>query len=116
MSEPMAELRKSVERFREVAGMGSLVNPAFGRELRRLRLERGVSLRSFAGRVGVSPTFVSRVETLDADPPGEPVIRTMARELGVDEYEMLRLAGKLPSELTARLLKMPTDRWHELLG
>ena len=79
--------------------MPPLPDPTFGYELRRLRLERGVSLRSFAGQVGVSPGFVSRVENGQGTPPSAETIVKMARVLSVDAFHLTFLAGKLPPVL-----------------
>ncbi len=42
----------------------------FGERLREKRIEKGFSLRRFAQRVGVSPTYLSQVED-DPRPPGK---------------------------------------------
>jgi transcriptional regulator with XRE-family HTH domain len=71
----------------------------FGATVRKLREQQGISLRKFAEQVGISPTFVSKVERGDFAPPGEEKVRRMARLLGQDEDSFLALAGKVSSDL-----------------
>ncbi|HEY7969404.1 MAG TPA: XRE family transcriptional regulator [Candidatus Limnocylindrales bacterium] len=59
-----------------------------GDHLRQVRLGRGLSLRALAGRVGVSPSLVSQVETGRA----RPSVRTLyaiVSELGISLDELL---------------------------
>jgi transcriptional regulator with XRE-family HTH domain len=61
---------------------------AIGGHLREVRLARGLSLRALAGRVGVSPSLVSQVETGRA----RPSVRTLyaiASELRISLDELL---------------------------
>lgn len=95
--------------------MPPLVDPEFGAELRRLRKAKNVSLRRLAELACVSPTLVSKVENGHVSPPSESAIRRMARAIEADEYELLKLAGKLPSEVVAVLLESPTETWRRLL-
>src|SRR6478735_10244113 len=59
-----------------------------GDHLRQVRLARGLSLRALAGRVGVSPSLISQVETGRA----RPSVRTLyaiASELRISLDELL---------------------------
>jgi transcriptional regulator with XRE-family HTH domain len=59
-----------------------------GDHLRQVRLDRGLSLRALAGRVGVSPSLISQVETGRA----RPSVRTLyaiVSELGISLDELL---------------------------
>jgi transcriptional regulator with XRE-family HTH domain len=53
-----------------------------GEEIKKRRLERGVSLREFARRVGVSAPFVTDLEA-GRRHPGAEVLGRIARELDV---------------------------------
>lgn len=46
-----------------------MVGATFGQRLRERRIAKGYSLRKFAELVGVSPTYLSRVEQGNVDPP-----------------------------------------------
>ncbi len=72
----------------------------FGSVLRARRVEKGFSLRKFAEKVGVSPTYLSLVETGQA--PYQPTvdrIKKMAELLGADADEWIQLAGRVSDEL-----------------
>lgn len=71
-----------------------------GSVLRARRVEKGFSLRKFAEKVGVSPTYLSLVETGQA--PYQPTvdrIKKMAELLGADADEWIQLAGRVSDEL-----------------
>ena len=75
---------------------------AFGKRLRELRHEKGFTLRQLADLASVDFTYLSKVEN-DRLPytPAADTIRTLARALGADPLDLLRLANKLPQELQA---------------
>jgi transcriptional regulator with XRE-family HTH domain len=78
----------------------ALARNKFGSVLRARRVEKGFSLRKFAEKVGVSPTYLSLVETGQA--PYQPTvdrIKKMAELLGVDADEWIQLAGRVSDEL-----------------
>lgn len=86
-------------------------NRAFGEYVRRLREEKkrsdpSFSLRQFAAAVGVSPTFLSRMENGEFDPPGPDKIIRMAELLGVEKDDLLRMADKTDPEL-ADMVRSP---------
>lgn len=61
-----------------------------GQEVRRLRLEAGVTLRGLAARLGVSPAHLSDIEH-DRRRPSERLLRKIAHELRATgaSYEVL---------------------------
>ena len=84
----------------------------FAEHLRRARLQRAekdarFSLRQLAGRVGIEPSYLSKIERAEQPPPGEGVIRKLAVELGEDEDVLLALAGKVSTELLAIIRARP---------
>ena len=87
-------------------------NKTFGdriRELRekRKRIDPNFSLRKFATAAGISPTFLSRIERGDFDPPKAEKIIGMAELLGVDADQLLALANKVDPELTEIIQEKP---------
>ena len=87
-------------------------NPKFGKRIRELREAKmkddaSFSLRKFAERVGISATFLSRVETGEFDPPKADKIIKMAELLGVNQDELLALANKIDPELGGIIQKEP---------
>jgi len=80
-------------------------NKAFGNRIRGLREEKrktdpSFSLRQFAEKVGISPTFLCKVETGEFDPPSAENIKRMANLLDCDADELLALAGKVDPALS----------------
>lgn len=65
------------------------------------------SLRQVAGRVGIQPSYLSKVERGQVAPPSEETIVKIAGELGEDPDVLLALAGKVSSELQAIIRKRP---------
>ncbi len=77
---------------------------AFGEHIRDLREARRVqdsafSVRQLAARVGVEPSYLSKVERGVEPPPSEPRILALAAELGEDPDVLLAIAGKVSAEL-----------------
>lgn len=82
-------------------------------EFIRLKRERlrerdaSFSLRQVAGRVGIQPTYLSKLERGELDPPSEETSRRIAVELGEDADLVLALAGKVSSDLQSIIRKRP---------
>ncbi|MCL4199411.1 MAG: helix-turn-helix transcriptional regulator [Phycisphaerales bacterium] len=80
----------------------------FGTMLREKRLEKGYSLRRFAEMIGVSPTYLSLVETGNADyPPAADRVKKMAELLGADPEIWIALAGRVSNESKETILDQP---------
>ena len=74
----------------------------FGQYLRQQREAKSAkefSLRRVAGRVGIEPSYLSKIERGEQPPPGEDTIRRIAEELGEDSDILLALAGKVSTDL-----------------
>ena len=87
---------------------GSLMR--FSERVRVLRTSRGLSQRALGQMIGVSFTYVSKIENerLDfGDYPSEELICKLARALDVDEDELLILAKKIPVAIRERLFERP---------
>jgi transcriptional regulator with XRE-family HTH domain len=87
-------------------------NPRFGKLIRRLREKKKktdptFSLRQFAQAVGLSATFISKMETGDYAPPAAAKIQKMAELLDYDPDELLALAGKMDPELGDIIREQP---------
>jgi len=84
----------------------------FGNYLRQKRerlllSDKRFSLRQVAGRVGIEPTYLSKIELGDLAPPSEQVIRKLATELGENPDILLALGGKVSQDLKEIILKRP---------
>jgi transcriptional regulator with XRE-family HTH domain len=72
----------------------------FGTRMRKLRRDRGLTLRTFAEAAGVDHTYLSKIEkNKPGFKPGAETVRALASALEADSLELLMLAGKVPPEL-----------------
>lgn len=71
------------------------------------RTDTRFSVRQVAQRVGVEPSYLSKVERGEVAPPSEATIVKLARELGEDPDVVLALAGKVSSELQGVIRQRP---------
>jgi transcriptional regulator with XRE-family HTH domain len=82
----------------------------FGKRVRELRNARNLSQRAFGQLIGVSHTYVSKIENgkLDfGDYPSEELIVKIAAALEADEDELLLLARKIPDQIKNRVFERP---------
>ena len=74
----------------------------------RLRAsDAAFSLRRVAARIGVEPSYLSRVERGEEAPPSEARVRALAETLGDDPDVLLALAGKVSSDLQEAIRRRP---------
>lgn len=77
---------------------------------RRERLrehDRRYSVRKVAERVGVQPSYLSKVERGEVAPPSEDTLVRLARELAVEPDLLLAMAGKVSSDLLEVIRRRP---------
>ena len=84
----------------------------FGDFLRRQREARlagdaEFSVRRFAARVGLEPSYLSKIERGVAAPPSEATIRRIAGALAFDADVLLALAGKVAADLQESIRRRP---------
>jgi HTH-type transcriptional regulator, competence development regulator len=82
----------------------------FGERLRELRLAKKLTLRSLSEKVGVTFTYLSKIENHKlsfGEFPGDDLIRRLAVALDADPDELLLLAEKIPDALRRRILQRP---------
>jgi len=87
--------------------MAESLAESFGRTIRALRKAGGISQRELAERAGIDFTYLSKIENDRMPPPSESTIRAMAQVLQTDADELIRLAGKVPSDLAEYLIGEP---------
>lgn len=82
----------------------------FGERIRELRKTKGFSQRALGEKVGVSFTYISKIENekLDfGDYPSEELIGRLAKALDADVDELLVLAEKVPEPIRRRVMERP---------
>jgi HTH-type transcriptional regulator, competence development regulator len=81
----------------------------FGALVRRERVAKEIGLREMAKMIGVSPTYLSKIERGDFDPPAEDKVRKIAEIIDRDPDELLALAGRVASDLTDIIRQRPRE-------
>ncbi|QDT34016.1 helix-turn-helix domain-containing protein [Thalassoglobus polymorphus] len=82
----------------------------FGEVLREARIAKGFSLRKFAEKVGISPTYLSLVEQGKVEsPPTADRVKRMAELLEENADQWIALAGRVPGDLSEIIQKQPTE-------
>ena len=89
-----------------------VVHMTFGEFIRsvrdkRFKEDRSFSVRQVAQRIGVEPSYLSKIERDQVAPPSEATIRRLAGELGEDADLLLAMAGKVASDLRSIILQRP---------
>jgi transcriptional regulator with XRE-family HTH domain len=82
----------------------------FGQRIRDLRKAKNLGQRALAEAVGVSFTYISKIENhrLDfGDYPSDELIVKLAKALDADPNELLVLAEKVPEPIRRRVLERP---------
>ena len=71
------------------------------------RSDKRFSLRQVAVRIGIEPSYLSKIERGDVAPPSEATTVRLARELGEDPDVILALGGKVSGDLQGIIRKRP---------
>ena len=90
----------------------------FGERVRQLRTEQKLTQRDLAAKIGVSDTYISKVENENlhfGDFPSEKFIHKLADVLDADEEELLLLADKVPAGIRKRVRERP-EAFRTLAG
>ena len=81
----------------------------FGALVRRKREAKEIGLREMAKMIGVSPTYLSKVERGEFPPPAEDRVKAIAEIIGGDPDELLALAGRVASDLSDIIKRNPRE-------
>ena len=74
---------------------------AFGMQLRRVREVHEESLRTFGRRIGLSPSFINKLERGEVGPPKRSTIVSIAETLHTPAAPLLLAAGYVPDSNAA---------------
>ena len=74
-------------------------------ELRKT--DRDFSVRKVAARIGVEPSYLSKIERGEQAPPSETKIVALAEVLDENPDVLLAMAGKVSSDLQEAIRKRP---------
>lgn len=88
--------------------MGRIFGSYIREQREALREEdKSFSLRQVASRIGVEPSYLSKVERGEEAPPSEAKIIALAQVLDEDPDMLLAMAGKISSDLQEVIRKRP---------
>lgn len=84
----------------------------FGQYLRNLREAKSLedkefSLRKVAARLGIEPSYLSKIERGIETSPSEALIYKISEEFGLDPNILLAMNGKVSQDLQNIILKNP---------
>lgn len=80
---------------------------SFGEYLLNLRKSRKESQKSLANAIGVSYTYISKIENNVFPPPSEETLRKIALFLNEDVDVMITMANKVPIDLKEIVMSSP---------
>ena len=87
----------------------SAATEKFGAFIRRKREAKEIGLREMAKMIGVSPTYLSKVERDEFAPPAEDKVKSIAQVIGCDVDELLARAGRVASDLSYIIKRHPVE-------
>jgi len=80
---------------------------SFGETIRDLRVAQDLGLRETATKVGISPSYLSRIERGKERPPRPEIIKEFARLLAADPDVLFRLSSSTDPEVVDYLHDQP---------
>jgi transcriptional regulator with XRE-family HTH domain len=81
----------------------------FGAFVRRHREAKEIGLREMAKMIGVSPTYLSKVERDEFAPPVEDKVKAIAKIIGCDTDELMARADRVSSDLSDIIKRHPVE-------
>jgi len=81
----------------------------FGAFVRRQREEKEIGLREMAKMIGVSPTYLSKVERDEFPPPAEDKVKAIAKIIEWDTDDLLARAGRVSSDIFDIIKRRPVE-------
>lgn len=88
------------------------MNETFGHYIRKRREELlkhdpNFTVRKLAAKLGIQPSYISKVEREEVPPPSEATIIRLAEALQDNPDVLLALAGKVSADLREVIVKRP---------
>jgi len=81
----------------------------FGAFIRREREAKELGLREMAKMIGVSPTYLSKVERDEFPPPAEDKVKAIAKIIACDVDDLLARAGRVSTDITDIIKRHPVE-------
>src|ERR1019366_5479152 len=84
-------------------------NEKFGAFIRREREAKEIGFRGMAKLIGVSPTYLSKVERDEFKAPAEDKVRAIAEIIGCDADDLLARAGRVSTDISDIIKRQPVE-------
>jgi transcriptional regulator with XRE-family HTH domain len=81
----------------------------FGAFVRREREGKEIGLREMAKMIGVSPTYLSKIERDEFPPPAEDKVKAIAKIIECDADDLLARAGRVSSDISDIIKRQPVE-------
>jgi transcriptional regulator with XRE-family HTH domain len=81
----------------------------FGAFIRREREAKEIGLREMAKKIGVSPTYLSKVERDEFSPPAEDKVKAIAKVIECDPDDLLGRAGRVSTDVSDIIKRNPVQ-------
>ena len=81
----------------------------FGAFIRREREAREIGLREMAKLIGVSPTYLSKVERDEFPPAAEDKVKAIAKIIECDADDLLARAGRVSTDISDIIRRHPVE-------
>jgi transcriptional regulator with XRE-family HTH domain len=81
----------------------------FGAFIRREREAKEIGLREMSKLIGVSPTYLSKIERDEFPPPAEDKVRAIAKIIECDVDDLLARAGRVSTDITDIIKRHPVE-------
>lgn len=81
----------------------------FGAFIRKARQAKDIGLREMAKMIGVSPTYMSKVERDEFPPPAEDKVKAIAKIIECDADDLLARAGRVSSDISDIIKRHPVE-------
>jgi transcriptional regulator with XRE-family HTH domain len=80
----------------------------FGKILKKLRTQKGVSIKKLAPELGVNYTYISKLENSKVN-PSEKMVEKLSRYFNYNNDELLIATGKIPEDIAEILKNNPKE-------
>ena len=81
----------------------------FGAFIRREREAKEFGLREMAKMIGVSPTYLSKVERDEFPPPAEDKVKAIAKIIDCDADDLMARAGRVSTDISDIIKRHPVQ-------
>ncbi|MEI7761571.1 MAG: helix-turn-helix transcriptional regulator [Thermoleophilia bacterium] len=81
----------------------------FGAFIRQAREAKEIGLREMAKKIGVSPTYLSKIERDEFPPPAEDKVKAIAEIIECDSDALLARAGRVSTDISDIIKRHPVE-------